>query len=1044
MLMRLDCIPPLQGQGYRPTHKYDSQYLHSVNTACIETDGVCRLSQKLCSSIQSYRLNRNICALHHQSTRKRTRRGCRSGKAKHPVTNKKLNLKDTVKFGVLNTRSVRNKTTEFVSVLLDNKFDIIALSESWIKPEDTSVIGNVTPLGYAFLHVPRPGSKCGGGVALIYKTGLNVTIRSTGLDFKSFELLCFDVNSGSVTISIVIIYRPQPKSTGCSFGIFLDEFSSLVDHYLLNSSPILFTGDFNIHVDDTADSEAISFLNLLTASGLQQHIDEPTHVQGHTLDIYITRITDPVFYSNIRVFDGISDHSVISCRLFLKKPPVATKHITSRNLRAIDLDVFCKDIAESDLHNSSDETVDINQQVKQYSDILSGILDKHAPLKTRLVKLRPNTSWYNADIKKEKQKRRQLEHKWRYTRLEIDRSLYLEQKQRVNALIRKAKFDYYNGLLVENAKNQKRLFQIAEQLLHRKQASPLPDAVSNKDLANQFCSFFTEKIKKIREGFQIAEDWSYDEPSSAFHELTCFPLATEDEISNIIFKSKTTSCELDPLPTSLLKKAAHVIVPVITKIVNNSLQSGVFPEPLKIAHVRPLIKKPSLDKNTLKNYRPVSNLSYLGKTIERVALARLTPFLQQHHLNEPYQSAYRAQHSTETALLRVQNDLLCAMDKGKITLLVLLDLSAAFDTVDHKTLLHRMEHRIGINSTALSWFDSYLSKRQQSVCISNESSTSVTLEFGLPQGSCVGPALFPIYTLPLGDIIRKHKLDYHCYADDTQIYLSVDPEQLKIDTAIAKIESCIDDIRVWMDHNYLKLNDAKTEFMIIGSEQQTKKVNIAHIRVGTANIEPSPKIRNLGAMLEPTLTMKSQVNAMTRAASFSIRNIGRIRRFLTKDAAETLVHAFVTSRIDINNSLLFRIPKDQLHRLQRLQNIAARIITYTKPSEHITPILKDLHWLPVDQRIQFKICLMVYKSTNELGPAYLTELLDDYTPRSGLRSCNKGLFVERLAKTQWGTRSFMIGAAKLWNSLPYSLKSSNSLLTFKSNLKTYLFNEAFE
>ena len=233
-----------------------------------------------------------------------------------------------------------------------------------------------------------------------------------------------------------------------------------------------------------------------------------------------------------------------------------------------------------------------------------------------------------------------------------------------------------------------------------------------------------------------------------------FGPATEDEILAIIRKAPSKSCELDPVPTSLLKKSASEIAPIITKIVNTSLQNGVFSEALKVAHVRPLLKKQNLDRNILKNYyRPVSNLTFLGKTIERVVLARLAPFMQEHDLTEEYQSAYRAFHSTETALLRVPNDVLCAMNQEKIMLLVLLDLSAAFDTVDHDVLFQRLKNRIGIDGVALNWF-----------CINDSISEAAPLTYWLPQGSCVGPGLFPIYTLPLGDIIKRHNLEYHCYA----------------------------------------------------------------------------------------------------------------------------------------------------------------------------------------------------------------------------------------------------------------------------------------
>lgn len=456
-----------------------------------------------------------------------------------------------------------------------------------------------------------------------------------------------------------------------------------------------------------------------------------------------------------------------------------------------------------------------------------------------------------------------------------------------------------------------------------------------------------------------------------------------------------------------------------------------------------LIKK-NLDHNVLKNYRPVSNLTFLGKTLERVVISQLNLFLQKHNICETHQSAYRAFHSTESAILKVQNDILQGMDNKKISLLVLLDLSAAFDTVDHQTFLSRLKHHVGIDGIALKWFESYLSGRRQSVCINDSISDEVQLEYGLPQGSVIGPSSFSIYTLPLGEILRKHDLQYHCYADDTQIYESVEPVQAKVDAAITKIERCIDEIRAWMSDNYLKLNDDKTEFIVLGSNYQINKVNIPHIRVGNANIVPSAAVRNLGIMMDSGLTMESHINAISKAAYMSIRNIGRIRTHLNKETTEMIVHAFITSKIDIGNALLSGIPKAQIKRLQRIQNIAARITTYTNTKVHITPVLKELHWLPVEYRVQYKVALYVYKALNGIAPAYIAAMVNLYMPsRKSLRSSSKKLIHQKAAKTQWGDRSFSVAAAKLWNTLPGSVKYANSIDSFKKNLKTFLFKTAY-
>ena len=284
-------------------------------------------------------------------------------------------------------------------------------------------------------------------------------------------------------------------------------------------------------------------------------------------------------------------------------------------------------------------------------------------------------------------------------------------------------------------------------------------------------------------------------------------------------------------------------------------------------------------------------------------------------LSDPYQSAYKQYHGTETALLRVNNDILTALDNGKITSLILLDLSAAFDTVYHNVLLSRLHDYIGIQDQALDWCKSYLSNRPQYVRIGTAISHSTVLDYSVPQGSVLGPQWFTVYTYPVRNIILSHNLNYHVYADDTQLYLSFDSSQQQADSAIASLELCIKEIRQWMKSNFLKLNDEKTEFLLFGSHQQLSKINIDHIRIGDSPIAAVSKARNLGAFFDSFMTMTPHISNVIRSSAFQLRNISRIRKFLSRNATEQIIHSFITSRLDNNNALLYGLPANQLYRL---------------------------------------------------------------------------------------------------------------------------------
>ncbi|KAL0148905.1 hypothetical protein M9458_055709 [Cirrhinus mrigala] len=360
--------------------------------------------------------------------------------------------------------------------------------------------------------------------------------------------------------------------------------------------------------------------------------------------------------------------------------------------------------------------------------------------------------------------------------------------------------------------------------------------------------------------------------STSFIKLQYFTAIGQEELNKLITVSKPTTCLLDPVPTKLLKELLPVAEEPLLNIINSSLSLGHVPKPFKLAVIKPLIKKPQLDPSKVANYRPISNLPFMSKILEKVVSAQLT----------------------ETALVKITNDLLFASDQGCISLLVLLDLSAAFYTIDHDILIDRLQNYAGIQGQALRWFRSYLSDRYHFVYLNGELSQLSPVKYGVPQGS-------------------------------------------------------------------------------------------------------------------------------------------------------VLVHAFMTSRLDYCNALLGGCPASLINKLQIVQNAAARVLTRSRKYNHITPILKSLHWLPIRFCISYKILLLTYKALNGLAPAYLTSLLPCYNPSRSLRLQNSGLLVvPRIAKSTKGGRAFSHLAPKLWNSLLDNVRGSDTLSLFKSRLKTHRFSQAFK
>ena len=377
----------------------------------------------------------------------------------------------------------------------------------------------------------------------------------------------------------------------------------------------------------------------------------------------------------------------------------------------------------------------------------------------------------------------------------------------------------------------------------------------------------------------------------------------------------------------------------------------------------------------------------------------------------------------------------------------MLDLYVAFDTMDHSLLVDRLEKTYGVQSCALKWMKEYLTKRSHVVEIAGSSSQKYCVRKGVTQGSVLGPQLFLCYIKPLSNVLKKHPVSYHVYADDVQIYKHFKLGDMENFWAGMRcLQSCAADVRSWMNSNRLMLNDSKTELLVVAPKQHTESISSFNptIQIGDANITPVECVKNLGCLFDQHMSMVPQVRAVCRSMYFHLHQIGQIRHYLTREARATAVVSLVLSRLDYNNGLLCELPQSVLNRLQVALNSAARLVMGIRRREHISPVLKSLHWLPVKERIQFKVLLITYKVFHNIGspPGYLSAILEHYTPPRSLRSGSKDLLSVKKAKGKVGERAFQTAAPKYWNALSLHSRSATTISSFRNNLKTELFKEA--
>ncbi len=404
----------------------------------------------------------------------------------------------------------------------------------------------------------------------------------------------------------------------------MEEFSTYLQELTVSSGELLVTGDFNIHMNKPDDPASKSLSCILDSVNLQQWVTSATHKSGNTIDLVLSRHSENIVHS-VKVTDVaiMSDHATLTIRLTVDKPSPGERQISYRRLKNIDHQKFCGEMRASPLTTNPEP--DVADLAAQYHRVMSELLDKHAPIITKSVTSRPSTPWYTTDIKAEKRQCQHLERTWRRTKKSTDHHCYREATHKLNQMMKQAKTEYYSSKIIEKGSDQKALFSVINTLTNKRLAPTYPSHESKSELTSRFSSYFNSKIATIRDSFPVDNSDTNPGPlNTPLCDLVSFAPTSKNEIVKMIRKSPTKSCSLDPVPTSLLKSCIEEFAPVAVNIINSSLSSGVVPSYFKVAHVTPLFKKQGLDKENMKNYRPISNLSYMSKLLEKVVVARLT------------------------------------------------------------------------------------------------------------------------------------------------------------------------------------------------------------------------------------------------------------------------------------------------------------------------------------------------------------------------------------------------------------------------------------
>lgn len=960
---------------------------------------------------------------------------------------------------VFNARSLRNKTFGVCEFLRENNCDACFITEAWIKVKDESIIAEIVDMGYEIKFKPRKGSKRGGGVCILFKPGLNISKCSTQ-SYKSFEVLQTTIKSSSSLIRMSTFYRtgylgPTERT------IFTDELDSYLESLVPLKGENILCGDFNIHVEDASDANTVALYSSISSYGYTQLVEGATQQAGGTLDLVFVQNeqhSNQLLKQSLFVHDichsMTSDHNFIEFLVPFVKDQIKPRNEWRpiRNIRHIDIEHFGNDLKASLESPSVDFfNCELNDAVRIFNDTLIKTLDKHAPLIHKHFKVK-RTPFTNAKLLSLRRLRRKFERRYRKYKDSNDLNMYKKLVNDVRECVKSSRNDHFRTDFSKSKGDRKQTFKVLNKMLGKTGSSDvLPDHNSEVELCNEFAKFFDTKVKNIRSGITSAS------PSVPYIQCLSstrtnvknfdeFVSLTDDDAIAVLNSLSSKQCEIDPIPTWLLKHCIRFLLPFICYIINTSLRTGVFPNDFKYSLVRPSVKDTSGDKNAFKNYRPISNLCFLSKFLEKCVLKQLLLHLDNNNLFNKFQSAYRRFHSCETAMAKITDDILNNLDSRKNTFLVFLDLSAAFDLVDHSILLNRLKNRFFIDHTVLDWFKSYLSDRNYSVKINCSISNGIITLYGVPQGSILGPILFLLYISEIESIAEMHGLNIHIFADDMQLYISF--QNCNAMQSISTIENCLRHIKSWMMSNFLKINEDKTDLLMISPiRSNCDSLDDVCISFGGSIVLPSSTVTNLGVKIDSSMTFHAQINYITSKGYFYLNNFYRVADKLDHDLKVLLVTTYILPLIDYCNVVLLSATKSYVDKLQKLLNCAVRFIFNLRGRKQflpITPYLYKLHILPVQVRIHYKLCLLVYKCINGSAPQYLSELLSQKIVYSSLRS-SSDLFQLHvpIPTSKYGENAFSYAAPYQWNKLPQDIRLCSSIDMFKSSLKTYYFRQYF-
>ena len=924
----------------------------------------------------------------------------------------------------LNCCSLHSKFNAFCAFLLqlEHQPDVICLTESWLAPHDDFLH---IP-GYNFFNFPRVTGDRGGGIAMYISIKLDVTQCNINIVPVSFlaAFLHLHVPGYNKRISFITVYRPPSTSK----DEFLSEFEQLMQCVSLGASDYcIVSGDFNIDLLDK-NQYSCSLMNLLLSFNCFPTIYIPTHALTRNASLIDNIFSNfPNVICSGVISEQLSDHLPVFSIFDLKQPPTntcANNNTTAvRPITKVGLDLASNDLKNEDWSFITSSS-NIEDDYNTFINIITNTFNYRLPIKYLIKNKSVATSkqWMTMGIRNSCKNKSKLYKRVVEGTYPID--AYIKYRNKLNYIIKKSKADYYLNIIRSNVRNSKVAWNVVNELLGKNKSN---STLSSNINCNKINEFFVSLGKNAISTLPPKID---NNPTLRCSCKNSFVLS-DTNVDEVILITKTiaskASCGIDGISSVMLKHVINVIASPLSMIINKSFHTGTVPSALKLSRVIPIFK--SGNKDELINYRPIPLLSVFSKVLEKLVYKRMISFINKNKLITNSQFGFRANHSTSHAVMHLTDLITSFLDKSEKVAGVFLDISKAFDSLDHDILLQKL-HAYGFRGLTHQWLASFVTNRFQCVVSNNTQSNFLKITHGIAQGSTLGPLMFILYINDLPDV--SDNCDFVLFADDTTVLF----HNKNVDQLASNMNNELYAIAEWFINNRLALNLKKTCVLPF---YVRKPFIMPSIYVANSLIPCVNNNRFLGVIIDSVLSWTYQVNYICNKLSQCVYMLRACADCVPLHVRLQMYFAFAQSYLLYGVECWGKTSVENLNKILVLQKRLIRYMYSLSPLTHCAPYAASANITFIDDLYYYQLCVLAYKVFNNLPmPSCICHVFSrpHYSHNTRTVSLN---FVTLNSKLNIRRYSPLVNCIFVWNSLSNDHRTLTRLHLFKAQLKLTLF-----